>query len=155
MHHMAMTHVVVDGSNIATEGRTAPSLAQLDEAVRAFLGEYGEHLALTVVVDATFGHRIDPKEKDAFDAGIVNGELINRKFDKGTGIKAICGFLGCSLADTIGFGDSDNDLQMTDVVGISVCMANGSDNLKKRCDRICPAVSEDGVAKEFAELGLI
>ena len=87
--------------------------------------------------------------------GIVNGELINRKFDKGTGIKAICGFLGCSLADTIGFGDSDNDLQMTDVVGISVCMANGSDNLKKRCDRICPAVSEDGVAKEFAELGLI
>jgi hypothetical protein len=37
MHHMAMTHVVVDGSNIATEGRTAPSLAQLDEAVRAFL----------------------------------------------------------------------------------------------------------------------
>lgn len=87
--------------------------------------------------------------------GIVNGELINRKFDKGTGIKAICCFLGCSLADTIGFGDSDNDLQMTDVVGISVCMANGSDNLKKRCDRICPAVSEDGVAKEFAELGLI
>ncbi len=76
MHHMAMTHVVVDGSNIATEGRTAPSLAQLDEAVRAFLGEYGEHLALTVVVDATFGHRIDPKEKDAFDAGIVNGELV-------------------------------------------------------------------------------
>ena len=44
---------------------------------------------------------------------------------------------------------------MTDVVGISVCMANGSDNLKKRCDCICPAVSEDGVAKEFAELGLI
>lgn len=87
--------------------------------------------------------------------GIVNGELINRKFDKGTGIKAICGFLGCSLADTIGFGDSDNDLQMTDVVGISVCMANGSDHLKQCCDRICPAVSEDGVAKEFAELGLI
>lgn len=87
--------------------------------------------------------------------GIVNGELINRKFDKGTGIKAICGFLGCSLADTIGFGDSDNDLQMTDVVGVSVCMANGSDHLKQCCDRICPAVSEDGVAKEFAELGLI
>ena len=34
---MGRTHLVVDGSNIATEGRTAPSLAQLDEAVRAFL----------------------------------------------------------------------------------------------------------------------
>ena len=87
--------------------------------------------------------------------GIVNGELINRKFDKGTGIKAICGFLGCSLADTIGFGDSDNDLQMTDVVGISVCMADGSASLKQRCDRIAPSVYEDGIAKEFAALGLI
>lgn len=87
--------------------------------------------------------------------GIVNGELINRKFNKGTGIKAICDFLGCSLEDTIGFGDSDNDLQMTDVVGVSVCMANGSENLKRLCDRICPAVTEDGIAKEFAALGLI
>lgn len=87
--------------------------------------------------------------------GIVNGELINRKFNKGTGIKAICEFLGCSLEDTIGFGDSDNDLQMTDVVGVSVCMANGSENLKRLCDRICPAVTEDGIAKEFAALGLI
>ena len=64
--------------------------------------------------------------------GIVNGELINRKFNKGSGIRAICNHLGCSLADTIGFGDSDNDLQMTDVVGISVGMANGSDKPQRR-----------------------
>ena len=32
--HMAPSYVVVDGSNIATEGRSVPSLAQLDEAVR-------------------------------------------------------------------------------------------------------------------------
>lgn len=88
-------------------------------------------------------------------AGIVNGELINRKFDKGTGIRAICEHLGYSLADTIGFGDSDNDLQMTDVVGTSVCMANGSENLKKLCDRVCPAVTEDGIAREFEALGLV
>jgi hypothetical protein len=34
---MANSQLVVDGSNIATEGRTAPSLAQLDEAVSDFL----------------------------------------------------------------------------------------------------------------------
>jgi hypothetical protein len=73
---MDVKHVVVDGSNIATEGRTAPSLEQLDEAVRAFLDEYGEDVKLTVVVDATFGHRIDNKEKPTFEAGIVNGELV-------------------------------------------------------------------------------
>ena len=92
---------------------------------------------------------------DALGEGMVNGELINRKFDKGTGIKAICDHLGCSLADTIGFGDSDNDLQMTNAAGISVCMGNGSENLKKLCDRIAPSVYEDGIAKEFAALGLI
>jgi hypothetical protein len=73
---MAMNHVVVDGSNIATEGRTTPSLAQLDEAVRAFLDTYGHDIKLTVVVDATFGHRIDDRERPEFDAGIVNGELV-------------------------------------------------------------------------------
>jgi hypothetical protein len=35
---MTVKHVVVDGSNLATEGRTLPSLQQLDEAVRAYLG---------------------------------------------------------------------------------------------------------------------
>lgn len=92
---------------------------------------------------------------DSLTDGFVNGELINRKFDKGTGIKAICDHLGCTLADTIGFGDSDNDLQMTDVAGISVCMGNGSETLKQRCDRIAPSVYEDGITKEFEALGLI
>jgi hypothetical protein len=30
-------HVVVDGSNLATEGRSLPSLKQLNEAVLAFM----------------------------------------------------------------------------------------------------------------------
>ena len=92
---------------------------------------------------------------DELGGSFVNGELINRRFDKGRGIKAVCDYLGVSLRSSIGFGDSDNDLQMTDVVGISVCMANGSENLKQRCDRIAPSVYEDGIAKEFAALGLI
>ena len=31
------THFIVDGSNIATEGRAVPSLKQLNEAVMAFM----------------------------------------------------------------------------------------------------------------------
>ena len=89
------------------------------------------------------------------NGGYVNGELINRKFDKGRGIKAVCDYLGVPLQNSIGFGDSDNDLQMTDVVGISVCMADGSASLKQCCDRIAPSVYEDGISKEFAALGLI
>jgi Zc3h12a-like Ribonuclease NYN domain len=70
--------IVVDGSNIATEGRTMPSLAQLDEAIRAFLEEYPGFTTsdVTVVVDASFGHRIDPSEVAAFDQAVEHGEMI-------------------------------------------------------------------------------
>ncbi len=68
----------MDGSNIATEGRSTPSLAQLDAAIRAFLEEYPELTTgdVTVVVDATFGHRIDPSERAEFDQAVAHGEII-------------------------------------------------------------------------------
>jgi len=72
---MTATHLVVDGSNIATEGRTLPSLAQLDEAVRAFIAER-PHDIYTVVVDATFEHRIDASERKLYDEALANNELI-------------------------------------------------------------------------------
>lgn len=68
-------HVVVDGSNIATEGRSMPSLAQLNDAVLAFMAEHPDAL-ITVVVDATFGHRIDSSEVKEFDEAIANNELV-------------------------------------------------------------------------------
>ena len=68
-------HVVVDGSNLATEGRSAPSLKQLNDAVLAFMKEYPK-TQITVVVDASFGHRIDKKEAAEFSEAIANGELV-------------------------------------------------------------------------------
>ena len=73
---MAHNYVVVDGSNIATEGRSLPSLRQLDEAVRAFLAEHPAD-QLTVVVDATFGHRIDASERAEYEAAVLAGELVS------------------------------------------------------------------------------
>jgi Zc3h12a-like Ribonuclease NYN domain len=69
-------HVVVDGSNIATEGRAMPSLKQLNEAVMAYIQDHPDQL-VTVVVDATFGHRIDPREIPEFDAAVENNELVS------------------------------------------------------------------------------
>ena len=74
--HMAPSYAVVDGSNIATEGRSVPSLAQLDEAVRQFQAEF-PGTEVIVVVDATFGHRIDPSERKAFDEAVAHAELVS------------------------------------------------------------------------------
>jgi hypothetical protein len=72
---MSVQHVVVDGSNIATEGRTLPSLQQLDEAVRSFIEQY-EPNKVTVVVDASFPNRIDAGERATYEEAILAGELV-------------------------------------------------------------------------------
>ena len=68
--------MVVDGSNLATEGRTSPSLKQLHEAVLSFMNEFPD-TKVTVVVDATFGHRIDKREVAEFNDAIDNNELVS------------------------------------------------------------------------------
>src|SRR5580698_9264924 len=69
-------HVVVDGSNLATEGRTLPSLTQLDEAVRAYASE-DPGASIIVVVDATFEHRVDDAEREEVRQAMLNGEIIS------------------------------------------------------------------------------
>ena len=69
-------HFVIDGSNLATEGRTEPSLAQLREAVDAFRGEH-PGTTVTVVVDASFEHRIDPSERAAFSKAEIASEVVS------------------------------------------------------------------------------
>jgi len=85
----------------------------------------------------------------------LNGELINRRFDKGRGVRIVAEHFGIPLEDTVGFGDSMNDLEMIDTVGVSVCMANGSPQLKERSGIVCPAVDQDGLYKAFEQLELI
>ncbi|MBR5109488.1 MAG: HAD family hydrolase [Clostridia bacterium] len=84
----------------------------------------------------------------------LNGELINRQFDKGRGVKIVADAFGIDIKDTIGFGDSMNDLEMIETVGYSVCMDNGSPKLKEISDLVCPAVEADGLAWAFEKLGL-
>ena len=93
--------------------------------------------------------------QDMPGADCINGELVNRKFDKGLGVRRVAEALGVELKDTVGVGDSMNDLEMVQTVGTSVCMANGSPTLKKFCTLVCPAVEDDGLAWAFRELGLV
>ncbi len=93
--------------------------------------------------------------QDMAAANCINGELINRKFDKGTGVRRVAEVLGIPLEDTVGFGDSMNDAEMIETVGTGVCMENGSPALKKMSDLVCPSVEDDGLSWAFRELGLV
>ncbi len=86
---------------------------------------------------------------------LINGELLSVDYDKGRGVKAVAEYLKVPIEDTYGFGDSMNDLEMIETVGTSVCMENGAQALKEVSDIVCPAVTEDGLAKAFEQLGLL
>ena len=85
----------------------------------------------------------------------INGEIVNKAFDKGLGVEIICKKFGVPVSETVGFGDSMNDLEMIQTVGTSVCMSNGSEALKKLSDIVCPSVSDNGLAKAFVDLDLV
>ena len=72
---MPSGHAIVDGSNIATEGRSEPSLQQLDEAVTQFIAEY-DFERVTVIVDASFEHRVAKSERPAARQAIDDNEII-------------------------------------------------------------------------------
>ena len=104
---------------------------------------------------AALEDRYDFVVQDVPAHGCVNGELINRAFDKGRGIIRVCEKLGVPVANSYSFGDSMNDLAAIQAAGYSVCMENGSETLKKYCDMVCPSVDDDGIAKAFEQLGLV
>ena len=89
------------------------------------------------------------------ELGCLNGEIIDSTFDKGTGIRKMCEWFDVPIEDTVGFGDSVNDLEMLETAGTSVCMENGSEICRKCADIICPAVDKDGLAEGFRMAGII
>ena len=108
---------------------------------------------LQPAIDAV-GHELNFVIQALSDHNCLNGELINRRFDKGTGVRLIAQTLGVPIADTYGFGDSMNDLEMIQTVGVSVCMDNGNPQLKAISSLVCPSVEHDGLAWAFENLGL-
>lgn len=81
--------------------------------------------------------------------GFINGEMVNRAFDKGTAVRMVCEFLGIPVGNSIAFGDSMNDREMLKAAGLGICMENGSGGLKALADDICPSVSDDGIREAF------
>ena len=130
------------------------------------MGEYdGRPIYKVVIMCQTNDQLEEAREKfekdfvfaiqDVVAHNCLNGDLVNRAFDKGQAIQRVCKYLNVPIEDTYGFGDSMNDLEMIQTVGKSVCMANGSEKLKEISDLIAPSVEEDGLYKAFKQLQLL
>ena len=79
-------------------------------------------------------------------------DIVRGGMDKGVGLADLCEQLGLTLAEAVAAGDSANDIGMLKAAGLSVCMANGTEDAKAAADRIIGDVREDGLADLIEEL---
>ena len=78
-------------------------------------------------------------------------EFVSSGVDKGSAMEAAAKAAGVELKDTIGIGDSDNDLTMIQKAGLGVAMINGEDHVKAAADYITERNAEENGVAEVLE----
>lgn len=73
-------------------------------------------------------------------------EFLNKKVDKGFGVKLLAENLGLSPDEIICVGDAGNDIAMVKYAGLGVAMGNAFAEVKKVCNYVTKTNEEDGVS---------
>ena len=82
-------------------------------------------------------------------------DVIPASSGKGVAIEKVLAHFGLDASQAIAFGDSFNDLEMLQTVGVGVAMGNATAQLKAVADDVCGPVSEDGIYHYCLDHGLI
>lgn len=82
-------------------------------------------------------------------------ELLPPGCDKGSAVRLVNRTLGIARADSLCFGDGENDMDMFDAAGIRVAVRGGYPALTRRADFLCGSPAEGGVAAELKRLGIL
>ena len=72
--------------------------------------------------------------------------------DKGVALTLACGEVGIDAADVVAFGDSETDVEMFRVAGMSVAMGQADEAVKEAATRVTSSYAEDGVALVIEDL---
>lgn len=78
-------------------------------------------------------------------------EFVPAGIDKGTGLAHLAEMLGIDMSETIGVGDSANDLAMIEAAGLGVGVANVSDDARPHCDLVLDTPASEGAFLELVE----
>jgi Cof subfamily protein (haloacid dehalogenase superfamily) len=79
-------------------------------------------------------------------------EFANPAVSKGSGLAFVAERLGFTPADTVAFGDGENDIELLDWAGYGVAVANAHDQILARADFVCPSAQDQGVAQVIEAL---
>lgn len=70
----------------------------------------------------------------------------NSNCSKGNALKIVSKYLNIPIDNTIAIGNDKNDISMFEVAGLSIAVANASDDIKSKVNHITLSNDEDGVA---------
>ena len=73
-------------------------------------------------------------------------EIFSEKAGKGVALYALADLLGVDRLDTIGVGDSGNDIGMVQAAGLGLAVSNASDALLSVCDEVICSNEEHAIA---------
>lgn len=71
---------------------------------------------------------------------------------KGEGVKFVQELLGIKKDETIGFGNSENDIPLLNECGTAYTVSDADENVKKHADAVVPDVYNDGVLNELKNI---
>ena len=72
--------------------------------------------------------------------------VANSDCSKGNALMIVSKYLNIPIENTIAIGNDKNDISMFETAGLSVAVANASDDIKSKVDHITLSNDEDGVA---------
>ncbi len=87
-------------------------------------------------------------ETDDFEFVMTNDvyfEMMPKGVSKGKALGMLCALTGKSRANTIAVGDYYNDIEILSNAGLSVCVDNAPEEIKKICRIVVPSCREGGV----------
>lgn len=104
-----------------------------------------------------FFANMDEKEKFRLELKAVEGILVSSSIpnnleinaqgaDKGGALIRLAAYLNIEAAETMAFGDGENDLSMMEKAGVGVAMENGEESVRKAADYVTLTNEEAGVA---------
>ncbi len=84
--------------------------------------------------------------------GFGNLEITKNDVSKASAFEKLADYLKIPMEETMAVGDSENDLDIIQVAGLGVAMANASEPVKRAADVVTLSNDEDGVAEIIREI---
>jgi Cof subfamily protein (haloacid dehalogenase superfamily) len=78
-------------------------------------------------------------------------ECLPKDVHKGAALARYCELTGIDVADTVAFGDNENDIEMLTTAGTGVAMGNALESVKAAADVVTADNDSDGIAIVLAE----